>query len=130
MLDNLLTGIDKGMITGMLFLDFRKAFDTVSHERLVEKLYWYGIRGIPQLWFKNFLSQRVQVTVLGETESNGRIVKCGVPQGSILGPLLYILYVNDMKLAVRNSKISLYADDTALYMTGNSCHELQNHTSI
>ena len=54
------------------------------------------------------------------------VVECGVPQGSILGPLLYILYVNDMKLAVRHSTISLYADDTALYMTGNNCQELQD----
>ncbi len=110
----------------LMFLDFKKAFDTVNHDRLIDKLSWYGIRGIAQLWFKNFLLERMQKTVFNSAESSSRLVECGVPQGSILGPLLYIIYVNDMQRVLSHCQISLYADDTALYIPGARCDEVES----
>ena len=105
----------KGNYIGMVLLDLQKAFDTVDHEILCEKLEAMGINFTK--WFKSYLGDRKQIVVANETSSESGIVSCGVPQGSILGPLLFLCYVNDMSISVK-CKLLLYADDSALIVSG------------
>ena len=98
-----------------IFLDFAKAFDTVNHQILLKKLEYYGIRGTALRWFTSYLSDRMQCTEIGNTQSKLDYIKCGVPQGSILGPLLFLLYINDIVLSSNVFKFNLFADDTSLF---------------
>ena len=97
------------------FIDLRKAFDTVDHSVLLCKLNHYGIHSDNYHWFEDYLSNRFQVVNVNGTFSDRAEVVCGVPQGSILGPLLFLLYVNDVIKCIKNCKIKLYADDTVIY---------------
>ena len=109
----------------MAYLDLKKAFDTVDHTLLCSKLAEYGVDGSANKIIQNYLSDRHQVTKFKGKNSRPGEVTCGVPQGSILGPLLFIIYLNDMPSIVRNCRIALYADDTAIYYTGNSIESVQ-----
>ena len=100
--------------TDIAFLDFSKAFDSVPHERLLFKLERHGIDGSALQWFRNFLTGRMQRVVLRGTCSSWSPVLSGVPQGTILGPVLFILYVNDISSGI-SSTVKLYADDTKVY---------------
>ena len=97
-----------------IFVDFQKAFDTVNHDVLLEKLSKYGVQGTSQKWFKSYLSGRKQYVSLNGVDSSTLNVKHGVPQGSILGPLLFTIYINDLHKCVRNSTTFHFADDTNL----------------
>ena len=115
-----------------ILLDMSKAFDTVPHERLCYKLSLYGIRGVTLKWIRSFLSGRTQKVILNGQESNTTRVLSGVPQGSVLGPLLFIVYINDMPNDIA-SNIKLYADDALLYRTIYSItdtHILQNDLNM
>ena len=101
----------------MVFLDLKKAFNTVDHTILCHKLEQYGVAGVSNAWIKNYLSNRKQVTRYKNAISDPGVVSVGVPQGSILGPLLFIIYLNDLPLIVRNLTVSCYADDTAIYFS-------------
>ena len=92
--------IDEGCVTAAVFVDFRKAFDSVNHQLLLNKLPGYGINNHELRWFKNYLTSRW---------------KSGVPQGSILGPILFLIYINDLPNCLLQSKILLYADDAVLF---------------
>ena len=106
--------IENKKYTVGVFLDCSKAFDSLDHSILLNKLFHYGIRGQPYQWFKNYLSDRHQyVSVNGHYSSNLPILK-GVPQGSILGPLLFNIFVNDIVSSSSTSKFIIYADDTTL----------------
>ena len=98
-----------------IFLDFAKAFDTVNHDILLKKLEYYGIRGVALKLFKSYLADRMQCTEIGDQQSSLKYIKCGVPQGSILGPLLFLLYINDIIASSNVLKFTLFADDTSLY---------------
>ena len=99
-----------------VFIDLTKAFDTVDHEILLHKLERYGIRGHANMFLRAYLSNRHQYTAINDLSSTLRKVQCGVPQGSVLGPLLFALYINDIQNAVRAECVRLFADDMALYM--------------
>ena len=99
--------------TDVVFLDFSKAFDIVPHERLLLKLNKYGIDGPLLLWFRHFLTNRQQRVGIRGTYSNWSAVTSGVPQGTILGPILFLIYVNDIPSIV-NSSVKLFADDTKI----------------
>ena len=107
---------------GIIFLDIKKAFDTVNHEILLKKLAYYGIGGTVLRWFKNFLIDRYQCTRLNGSMSTFLIVLSGVPQGSILGPVLFSIYINDINYACNLSTPYLFADDGALFFE-NSCRK-------
>ena len=94
--DNLKNGIDNNLLTCGVFLDFAKAFDTVNHVILLKKMEMYGIRGLPLHWFTNYLTNRQQYVSLTGTESRKQTMVCGVPQGSSLGPLLFLIYINEV----------------------------------
>jgi hypothetical protein len=107
-----------------LFLDFSKAFDTVNHEILLSKLDYLGVRGVALKWFESYLSQRSQHVVYNDVASSSLTIKCGVPQGSILGPLLFLLYINDLA-GVSNCLFSLlFADDSNMFITGKNLDDL------
>jgi len=118
------------MITGqadVILLDFSKAFDKVPHSQLCEKLAFYGIRGPLLTWIRNFLSNRTQCVVLNGQSSQSSNVLSGVPQGTVLGPLLFLCYINDLPNDV-TSRVKLYADDVLLYSSINTivdCQTLQ-----
>ena len=118
---------DEGSQTDIIYLDFAKAFDTVPHKRLITKLKSYGIRGKVLSWIEAFLNNRRQRVVLRNGSSKWILVKSGVPQESILGPLLFLFYVNDMPTLVQNTA-KMFADDTKLYAktkTRQDCDRLQ-----
>ena len=113
--DKTYTAKSKSLKPGIIFLDIKKAFDTVNHNILLQKLKHYGIEGIVIKWLKSFLINRLQQTKICNSISNHAAITCGVPQGSILGPLLFSIYINDITQACRNSIPFLFADDGALY---------------
>ncbi|OWF50811.1 RNA-directed DNA polymerase from transposon BS [Mizuhopecten yessoensis] len=108
--------LDNGKEIRMVFCDISKAFDRVWHKGLLCKLSSYGIRNSLLVWFENYLSDRKQRVVINGKNSNWLNVKAGVPQGSILGPLLFLIYINDIVKDIQ-AKIKLFADDTSLYVT-------------
>ena len=110
------SALDNGSQTDVVYLDFSKAFDSVSHKLLIKKLHSYGIEGELLHWFSSYLSDRSQRTVVGGALSKPLPVMSGVPQGSILGPLLFVIFVNNLPVRVStHCSILLYADDTKCY---------------
>ena len=118
--------LDNKTFTCGVFIDLEKAFDTVNHKILLEKLKHYGVRGIANQWFESYLSNRKQRVKFNGEKSNYLNVTCGVPQGSILGPLLFLVYINDMHQAVKYSKMHHFADDTYLKCSDKNDKLLRN----
>ena len=107
--------LDKGHFIGVVTLDLQKAFDTVDHLILLNKLRFIGADELSIKWFNSYLSNRMQHTCVNGFESSQQKMQCGIPQGSILGPLLFVIYINDLSSCLSKCKTSLYADDTCLY---------------
>jgi hypothetical protein len=124
-LDLVTSQLSKKTSIDIIFLDFEKAFDKVSHRLLLHKLEKYGITGKLLKWIKAFLTNRSQRVILGDATSQWTKVTSGVPQGSVLGPLLFLLYINDMPDKIKNV-IKMYADDSKLISNGVHTCEMQN----
>ena len=107
--------MDQGLIPANIYIDLSKAFDTLVHEILLKKLAYYGVVGIAQTLFKEYLTERFQYVQFNDSCSSKKNIKTGVPQGSILGPLLFLIYINDLPEISRHIKMVMYADDTTLY---------------
>ena len=118
MTDYFLSNIDRGNLCGMVLVDLRKAFDLVNHELLLLKLDLYGCHGNELAWFRSYLSERYQCVKYDSVLSDPLPVTTGVPQGSILGPLLFIMFMNDAILEISEARIDMYADDSTVYVAG------------
>ena len=120
LLETIKKSLDNDEIVCGVFIDLQKAFDTVNHEILPEKLNHYGIRSKENSWFRSFLINRKQYVSINGFFSQTKIVRCGVPQDSTLGPLLFLIYINDLNNALDKSIVQHFADDTSL-LFGNKC---------
>ena len=116
--------LDNGKFACGVFIDLQKAFDTVNHDILLSKLNHYGIRGVAFDWFKSYLSDRTQYVTINNERSEIQTIKYGVPQGSILGPLLFLIYINDLSRSIKNSKIHHFADDANLLYASSSLKDI------
>ena len=124
--DDWYSGMDKGHLTGLISIDLKKAFDTVDHKILCQKLEHYGVTGRELSWFNSYLSNRKQYCRINGVDSNIKEIEVGVPQGSCLGPLLFLVYINDLPCIMVNSKVSMYADDTSLYYLSSDISQLND----
>ena len=109
--------MDRGLFTGVVSIDLTKAFDTVDHGILYGKLKSAGFASTSVKRLQSYLTNRTQVTAIGNVYSSAKPVHIGLPQGSVLGPLLFIIYVNDLSSCIKYCKVSLYADDTVIYFS-------------
>ena len=124
---NTLQSIENNHKTLSVFLDLSKAFDTIDHSILLQKLEHYGIRGLALDWFRSYISDRKQFVSYNNKDSDIMNMNCGVPQGSVLGPLLFIIYTNDVPHCLAHNKAIIFADDTTLFSSGNCVQELFNN---
>ena len=118
--NDILSALNRNQTALLLLIDFSKAFDTISHDILLDKLKHYGIRGKAHEWFTSYLSNRIQYVSIENKKSSPRGIRHGVPQGSILGPLLFILYINDLPNISNKVKFILYADDANIIITADT----------
>ena len=116
--------MDAGLLTGAIFVDFRKAFDTIDHKILLDKLQLFGICGSEHLWMSDYLADRTQSVFVGGVLFCPQQVVSGVSQGSILGPLLFSLYVTDLPNCLQASNVLMYADDTVIYYAASDANHL------
>ena len=127
-IQELASNSDNNTQTDLVIMDFAKAFDKVPHQRLLYKLHFYGIQNETLNWISAFLSNRTQTVVLDGESSDVAPVTSGVPQGTVLGPVLFLVYINDLPEYLKTSKLRLFADDSIIYKSIKSkedCDSLQ-----
>ena len=122
--DRLLMNMDNGLLTGLSLIDFRKAFDLVDHGILLRKLVVYQLSEESIQWFKSYLEGRLQKVSINGVISSSLPITSGVPQGSLLGPLLFIIFINGPALSVTNKSMYTYADDTTQVVAGHNVMEV------
>ena len=126
LIESIRQSLDEGSFDCGIFVDLQKAFDTVDHKILLHKLEYYGIRGVCNDWFKSYLSDRKQFVSINGYNSDLMPVDCGVPQGSVLGPLLFLIYINNLYKAIQYCKAHHFADDTNLFHTSKPVKNLKS----
>ena len=124
--DIIFENMNNSLITAAVFIDLRKAFDTVDHAILLKKIEKMGIKENLFSWCVNYLSNRKQRTLVNGIDSDYLDITCGVPQGSVLGPLFFLIYVNDIVNRIGKDNIQLYADDTVIFLEGNDYLQIQD----
>ena len=116
--------LDQGKVVGVLLIDFKKAFDSINHNIMMKKLQGCGVSGPLLRLLENYLQGRSQYVQLNESKSKTRTISYGVPQGSLLGPRLFSLYVNDLPSTIKSSEVCLFADDSTFYSIGSNIEEV------
>ena len=116
--------IENGKVTGAIFIDFTKAFDSVDRSILHHKLQACGITGNLLIFLQSYVSQRTQYVEINGMKSRLRIGEYGVPHGSLLGPRLYTIYVNDFSSSIKSGEVYIYADDTTAFVIGDNTHQV------
>ena len=129
LMNRLITSLENDEYVLGIYLDFSKAFDTVDHVILLRKLAHYGIRGTALKWFESYLSNWEQYVTYNGISSSKQRIKCGVPQGSILGPLLFLIYINDLCHVCKYTSAIFFADDTNLFSSGKDLKTLERTTN-
>ena len=117
--------IDNGLLNGVVFIDLKKAFDTIDHAILLDKLAQYGVDENALTWFHSYLTDRTQRCCVNGHLSSNRPITYGVPQGSIIGPLLFLVYINDLPNCLNNGLSSMYADDTNISFQSSNLTDLE-----
>ena len=129
LMNRIYKAVDSKEYVLLLSIDLRKAFEVIRHDILIDKLENIGIREPVLSWFKSYLSKRMQRTFVNNTYSEYLCVKTGVPQGSSLGPLLFLIYINDLMNVVDEKLLNMFADDTTILITGNNIHDITDEAN-
>ena len=126
---NVIHSIEKQEKSSCMFLDFAKACETADHKILIKKLNYYGIRGIAHRMFESYLANRKQAVKIVLNHSSFQTVVYGVPQGSVLGPLLFLSYMSDIHISSSKAKFHLFVDDTCIFHSNKNLHRLENEVN-
>ena len=125
-IDDWLENVNDNQTTGVCLLDISKCFDTISHHILLQKLRMYGIKNTELEWFSSYLSNRIQAVLCHNELSSSVDITTGVPQGSVLGPFLFLLFINDISNFTTDGCVTnLFADDAMIYASGDSVNEVK-----
>ena len=128
--NQILKGYEVKKSTDMILIDLQKVFDTLDHQILLKKLRYIGFSPETVRWFESYLKNRNLIVSLEKSLSESGVFNCGVAQGSILGPILFLLYVDDMKSAVTDCDLRLYSDDTCLLFSNENVSSIEKHLSV